>query len=91
MTKRSETGEAPASPAPGSKTPPRKSRGKRPSLATHAARTTRPEISRDAIARLMSLSPDRPHYTVGDVIHRLKRSAPSLPGSPLSSSTRPPR
>lgn len=88
MSKRTKAGEASPSPAPASKGPPTQRRSKRPSRATLAKR---PEVSRDAIARLMSLSPDRPHYTVGDVIHRLKRSAPTLPGSPLSSSTRPPR
>lgn len=87
MTKRKETREQPPS-SDASGATGKKPRHKRPS---RAALAKRPEVSKDAIARLMSLSPDRPHYAVGDVIHRLKRSAPTLPGSPLPSSTRPPR
>lgn len=88
MTKRKEAVDASEQTTPAPKASPSKPRRKRPSRATLA---TRPEVSRDAIVRLMSLSPDRPHFTVGDVIHRLKRSAPSLPGAPLSPSSRPPR
>lgn len=88
MSHRKEAGDASAPTTPEPTAPPTKPRRTRRSRATPA---TRPEVSRDAIARLMSLSPDRPHFTVGDVIHRLKRSAPSLPGAPLSPSSRPPR